>query len=107
MIVENLVTVRNFNHFPRAILKKVKRYFNRIKFREIKFWKFFEFNFVSQRFEKFRVDLISRMSLKTAENDNFWAQMESFDWFLHPKCDFKFRVDLISRVSNLTRFCEF
>ena len=35
------------------------------------------------------MDLISRMSLKTAENGNFWAQLESFDWFLHPKCDIK------------------
>ena len=51
--------------------------FNRINFREIKFRepkkiaKFFGFNYASQRFEKFRMDLISRMSLKTAENANF------------------------------------
>ena len=42
-------------------------YFNRIKFR--------------QQSQKFRVDLILRMSRKTAENGNFWEQMESFDWF--------------------------
>ena len=42
-----------------------------------KFATFFGFNFASHQFEKFRVDLISRKSLKTAENDNFWALMES------------------------------
>ena len=51
--------------------------------------KFFGFNFASQRFKKFKVDLILRMDLKTAENGNFWAQMESFDWFRNPKCDVK------------------
>ena len=29
------------------------------------------------------------MSLKTAENGNFWAQMESFDWFLNPNAMLK------------------
>ena len=89
-------------------------YFNRINFREFKFCEvknlrnFFGCNFASQWSEKFRVDLISRMSLKTAENGNFRAQMESFDWFLNQKCDFKkFRVDLILRVSNLTHFRMF
>ena len=54
---------------------------NRIKFREIRFR---EPN-NSRNF----LDLISRMSLKTAENGNFWAQIESFDWFLHPNAMLK------------------
>ena len=72
----------------------------RIKFREIKFRAF-----ASQRFEKYHVDLISRMSLQRAKHGNFWAQMEGVDWFLYPKI--YFCVDLILRVRILTRFREF
>ena len=38
-----------------------------------KFVKFFGFNFASQGFEKFRVDLISQMSLKIFENSIFFG----------------------------------
>ena len=50
------------------------------------------------------MDLILRISLKSAENGYFWAQMESFDRFFHPKCDIKifaviyFRESAISHV---------
>ena len=60
------------------------------------------------RFEQFRVDLISRMGVKAAENGDFLPHMESFKWFLRPKWELKiFAVDLISRVSNPTRFRDF
>ena len=47
------------------------------------------FNFASQLFEKFRVDLISRMSLKTAENGNFGHKWVVLTGLLHPNCDFE------------------
>ena len=48
------------------------------------------------------------MSLKTAENGKFWAQMGSFDWFLNQKCDLKkFWVDLISQSAISHVFASF
>ena len=50
-------------------------------------------NFASHSFEKIRVDLISRMSLKAAENKAFLA---SFEWLLCRKFDLN-RKSVISR----------
>ena len=83
-----------------------------LNFASQKLRKIFGSNFASQRFEKFREDFISRMSLKTAENRNFWTQMDSFDWFLHPKFDVKnfawieFRESAISHVFASFNFAK-
>ena len=52
------------------------------------------------------------MSLKKAENGNFRAQMESFQWFKHPKCDvknfawIKFRESAIPNVIASFNFAK-
>ena len=82
--------------------------FARLNFASQKIAKFFRFHFANKGFEKFHVDFISRMRLKTVEKKAIFCHIENFDSFPHQKCDFEsFPVDLISRVINLKRFREF